>query len=276
MADNSLKITIEEITPQVAAKMLEGNRDNRPVAKTRVATYAHDIERGRWRLTGDPIKVNGSDLIDGQHRLLACLMADKPFTTAVARGVSLAAHAAIDTGMTRTLAHELRWQSEKHYAVLASAINLGWQYDNETTGKVVASRADHLAWLAANGSVRESIAACMAMRTKVPGLHATSFCVTHFLITREHTRDLADRFAENVAAGTDYADGDPALALRTYAATVAASRLTRPSGLEWLAVTIKAANAWIEGRPVKTLRWRRVGQSREQFPRLISSEEASL
>ncbi len=274
MAD--VTITIEEITPQIAAKLLEGNTNNRLTAKTRIETYARDMKHKKWRLTGDPIKLNGTRLIDGQHRLLACLMADTPFTTAIARGVSETAHAAIDTGMTRTFAHELRWQGEKHYAALAAAVNLGWFYDNGAKGITVGSRNDHLAWLRKNPALRESVTLGVHARGKIPGIHVTSLAVTHFLIGRDNSSEKGNEFVASLMGGTDYAEGDPCLLLRTYAANVATNRLTRPGPIEWLAVTIKAANFWLIGRPVKQLRWRRVGPQREAFPRIVGQDETDV
>jgi hypothetical protein len=128
----NVEISIEEITPQIASGMLEGNTNNRNPVKSRLETYARDMKNKRWRLTGDPIKFNGQRLLDGQHRLLACILANTSFKTAVARGVAETAHAAIDVGQGR--AHELNWLGEKDYAVLGAALNLLWSYDNNSVG----------------------------------------------------------------------------------------------------------------------------------------------
>lgn len=44
--------------------------------------------------------------------------------------------------------------------------------------------------------------------------------------------------------------------------------------VEWFAITIKAANAFLTGTPVRNLRWRKLGPKRENFPTLVTKEDA--
>lgn len=269
------KITLEEITPQIASRMLEGNTKNRRTSKTRLETYARDMKNKKWRMTGDPIKFNGTKLIDGQHRLLACIIANTSFKTAVAYGISDTAHAAIDTGYTRTLAHELGWMGEKDSACLAAVLNLLWQYEQGSTGFLVASRADMLSILRTHPEIRDSMEATKSARRKAPGVHRPSLVAVHHLMSREHGSEIADRYLEELLDGTGYEDGDPCLVLRNYAANTSNSRMVRPGPIEWFAIQIKAANYWLLGRPLKNLRWRRVGKGKETFPQLIGKSDAA-
>jgi len=79
---------IYEITPAIAEGLLEqpGGR-NRPLKKATVIRYAARMSRGQWRVSGEPILVGvKGNLLDGQHRLCACVEAGKPFTTTVLYG----------------------------------------------------------------------------------------------------------------------------------------------------------------------------------------------
>ncbi len=271
-----ITITVEEITPQVASAMLQGNDNNRRTAQTRLETYARDMRSKKWKVTGDPIKFNGKRLLDGQHRLQACILANTAFTTAVARGISETAHAAIDVGYGRTLGHELRWQGEKDYALLAASLGLLYVYDEDTRGYDAPSRNELLQVLKKNPGLRRSIDMTKGTVSKAPGLHRTSLVIVHYLIEREHNAELADRYVAEVLAGTGYEEGDPTLMLRTYAANMARQRMNRPGGIDWLAIQVKAANSWLTGRPIKALSWRRVGPSKENFPQIATSEEVGL
>lgn len=73
---NSLPVTnaaydvCVDVTPEMAAKWLEGNVLNRPLKQAHVDRLAREMAAGRWRLTHQGIAFDVSGcLIDGQHRL---------------------------------------------------------------------------------------------------------------------------------------------------------------------------------------------------------------
>jgi len=271
---------VREITPEEALSILERNQDNRTVRPKRVQQYARDMKAGRWRTNGQGLlfkgDFNGSGtLFDGQHRLLACVMAGKPFTTVVVTGLTDADHSTIDTGMIRSFADELRWLGEVNVAELAAVCLLGWTYDNDApgkAGKIGGSRADLLSWLRKNPEVRESIRAGTSVKDLM--IRRSAFSITHYIVSREHGAEVAGVFTRHLAGGIDYGEGDPCLALRSYAINTARTSTIRPSTVEWFAICLKAANHFLMGTPVKQLRWRRLGPARETFPVLVTKEDA--
>lgn len=270
------KVGIQEITPTEALKLLEKNTGNRNVRQGRVEMYAADMKAGNWKLNGAPIIVNGTGaVLDGQHRLLACVMANKPFTTTVVSGVTNEAHKTIDTGLGRTMSDELRWQGEEHTAALAATLNLLWKLDDDslTEPYPVASRAALSAYLKANPEVRRSVQMSQSQDARATKIRTTALAAVHYMLLREHGVEIADRFVDRVSAGTDYTRFDPCLTLRNYALSVAGNRALRPSSAHWLAVIVKAANAWLQGSEIKNLRWRRIGPGREGFPVLLTRED---
>ena len=62
-----MQITIESISPEVAAEYLKTNTRNRPCLPGRIHDNANAMKRGEWLQNGDAIRF-GSDgvLIDGQ------------------------------------------------------------------------------------------------------------------------------------------------------------------------------------------------------------------
>lgn len=267
---------IREVTPEEAISILERNPDNRIVRQIRVQQLARDMKAGRWRLNGEAIKFNGNEnLMDGQHRLLACVVAGKSFTTLIVRGLTDADHSTIDTGSSRTFSDELRWRGETNCAELAATVNLGWVYDEGSaakSGKFGGSRGELLGWLRRNPDIRKSVSASRPV--KELGIRRTAFGITHYLVLREHGEDVADLFTAHLLRGTNYADGDPCLVLRNYAVNLTARPTLRPSTVEWFAVILKAANAFLTGTPVRALRWRRLGPKRENFPTLVTKDNA--
>ena len=95
---------VETITPEIAKTMLGENVNNRRISRDNVNLFAREIRNGEWRFNGEAIKF-GKDgrLLDGQHRLLAVIAADKPLTTLVIRGLEDETQQTMDSGKTRTL-----------------------------------------------------------------------------------------------------------------------------------------------------------------------------
>lgn len=90
------------VTPKMARELLERNTLNRQVSRRWVATLAEYIRKGRWQATGEPIIVSKSGrLLDGQHRLLAIMEADKQASMMLIRDIDDSAIQWIDNGMPR-------------------------------------------------------------------------------------------------------------------------------------------------------------------------------
>jgi hypothetical protein len=65
------------ITPEMAKNILENNSHNRKISKSRVAKFKEEILNGYWLYNGESIVVSETGrLLDGQHRLLACVEAN--------------------------------------------------------------------------------------------------------------------------------------------------------------------------------------------------------
>lgn len=94
---------VETIGPSQAKALLELNTENfRKPDPKRVDIYAKEMAAGNWRLNGDTIKLNGTVLLDGQHRLLAIVKANVEIQTIVVRGVDDDGKT-IDRGKPRTI-----------------------------------------------------------------------------------------------------------------------------------------------------------------------------
>lgn len=68
-----MKLQVMNVTPAKAAGWLKMNTINRPVRKQHVARLAQAMKRGEWVANHQAIALNGSKLIDGQHRLMAVI-----------------------------------------------------------------------------------------------------------------------------------------------------------------------------------------------------------
>jgi hypothetical protein len=99
------KITIETVTPDMAASLLGTMRGNRTLRKKVVERYAREMMTGKWLLNGESIKIAQSGrLVDGQHRLNAVIMAKKPVQMHIVRGIDEEGVITLDTGVGRSFA----------------------------------------------------------------------------------------------------------------------------------------------------------------------------
>ena len=93
----------ETITPENAKKMLAFNKVNRPISEKTSKAYAEDMKNGRWdtNTTSCIAFDTKGNLVDGQHRLTAVIIAGVPVKMWVSRNVG--DHVVFDSGRNRTL-----------------------------------------------------------------------------------------------------------------------------------------------------------------------------
>lgn len=113
---------IETISPQQASCILETNKNNRSIKRNALEAYKRDMLAGNFQVNGQAIVIDeNGDLLDGQHRLTACVQSDVPLTTLVVRGAPSEVRATIDSGVKRTHGDRLSMRGIK-YASLVSAV----------------------------------------------------------------------------------------------------------------------------------------------------------
>ncbi len=120
-----MQIEVTTITPEVAAVMLENNPQNRTMRKFHMLQMAEDMASGAWQLNGDAIRVNcDGSLIDGQHRLAACVKSGVPFQTVVISGLPNEVRATIDGGAKRSHGDRLQMAGVKNALAVAAAARI--------------------------------------------------------------------------------------------------------------------------------------------------------
>ena len=121
-----VRSSVVMMTPTWAEELLKRNTDgNRPINKNRITAYIKDMESGNFSLNGETIKIAlDGRLLDGQHRLLACVRSGKTFPTVIATGLKEEVFSTIDVGMPRSASDALRWDGAVNVTILAAAIRL--------------------------------------------------------------------------------------------------------------------------------------------------------
>lgn len=120
------------VSPDVAAVWLQTNTHNRRLSRGVVGKYAADMAAGRWRLTGDAIRFDTNKrLIDGQHRLAACVKSGKPFETLVIYGVAPEDQEFVDLGKSRNAIDVLALRGMQSTHRLSSALRMILTYRDD-------------------------------------------------------------------------------------------------------------------------------------------------
>lgn len=249
-----MNVTKETITPKKAMEWLKRNVNNRPFRKGYSERIAADIAAKRYELNGETIKFNGNgDLVDGQHRLHAVIIAGLPIETYVVRGVPHEAFDTIDTGTPRVTSDALARSGEQNYRQLACALRIAWQISsgkNGDTGSIKNHEA--MEFLAANPELRNSVSLCRS--NEVRALMSDGVAAgLHYLMSRKDAAK-SDEFWRAVASGEGLKKTMPAYELRQRLIENRGSK-AKLKRFYVVALAIKAWNAFRANKAVKFLRW---------------------
>ncbi len=203
---------IVTITPDVAELLLERNTNNRKIRSVHIANLVRDMEQGNWVVDGSAIRFDTTGrLLDGQHRLTACVRAGRPFKTLLVTGISPEAGVIMDTGARRTAGDMLNMIGGAYgYGNSAAAIaRILVGYSTGDLGFVRVTSSEVYQVLQRHPGIIDSIAAmgqCPIERSLVAALH--------YLMCADGHNALADMWRDTWASGIPAYRGDPAHLLR--------------------------------------------------------------
>lgn len=255
------------ITPAIARHYLNAQLRNRKVKLTHVQALAKAMREGTFLVSGDPIRFNTrGELIDGQHRLLACIESGLPFQAVIVTNLAPETQAVIDTGLGRTRGDILSLLGFVDGRGLAAALTWLWRFDHslETGYAVRPQVSDMEATLERHPTITEHLGtgyACGKLLTKsLASALDTLFAEKHQL--------QATLFFAQLKSGEGLFRGDPIYWLRARLLRERQAKAKLPP-YEVAALTIKAWNAYVSGYQVRALRWRTEGESPEAFPQIL-------
>lgn len=209
------------ITPKMAEKLLSYNRGNRRIQPEHVAQIANDIKEGYWAVNAQPISFTrnpftlGPDdttrLLNGQHRLRACVKAGIEIDVPIAWNVPDAAFPTYDTHARRPVRGVGKVEGVD-LRVLAAASKYLWR---ELKGlplnapRATPSPSEIKAILEEHPKLAEGykFSRKVSMQEVAPGASLTYFI---YRIKRENT-EWAEKFLEELSTGEGIAKGNPLL-----------------------------------------------------------------
>lgn len=256
-----MKSQVIRIDKARAELFLSCNTNNRKVNDGRVKMYAEDMRRGNWIANGEPIQFDTTGrMINGQHRLLALIMADYEDEFLVVTGVDPAAMLNLDGALTRTvgqnwtLIHNICQDDAKAISTLCKyaitydkglSISLGGGNPLRTNAEVdkylknnMQDILDSVAFVKSNVTSRTAI------------LPKSDLSFLHYIFKKVDPF-VADDFMTKMIKGTGLTDQDPIWMLRQIIDKSKKDRKQRLTPSEIIYTAIKAFNRYIRGNTYK-------------------------
>jgi len=262
--ESSIESGVAEITPELAKEILElGNHGNRPLKKAHIKMLTTSLKNNEWMLNGESITLSESGrLLDGQHRLTACINSGKSFKTIVIKGIEdEAAFGTIDIGKPRSVTDLMDLQGLPK-APLFSAIakqHKAW-VETETEHRkkfTLAPRQYTERSVALHGKKHVSTIFPAFEATQKLGRKSAAIGFAALLILDTAMDDGEEFFAELESIWKEECNPDPQTpSFVLFDLITKEEHIFRPHTMTLLAaLTIKAFNAHVKKEQIKKLFW---------------------
>jgi hypothetical protein len=210
-----------EISPAGAIEILEGRIKNRNLSEHVAEFYANSMKNNHWRKNGEPLIFDERcRLLDGQHRLRACILANLPFTSYCIFGVEASAFDTMDQGKTRGASDIATIRNMKNASLVAAIAKLAI---SSKEGAEAVYSGNKLPNYEVNSYLSRHVAELEAAATFINKYRSKLTSVVNitaalsgfvFYTARRQDEKLAMEFIEKLATGVGLEKGSPILALR--------------------------------------------------------------
>lgn len=267
---NGLRQWAGYVDETLAARILEGNENNRPLSDTHAKRISRQMSNGLWKINGETIKIGATgDVLDGQHRLWAVIYAKVSIWLIVLFGVQPDAFSTIDTiRKTRTGSDVLAINGLSHHRV-ATSTALGYliHYQRGTllNSRATENKVENAMVEEAFKAHPEMVRAVTFVQEKLRRVFSPAIVGFIYYLLSSHDEELAKRMVDSLEDPSKLALTDPFYKLRE---VLLSRRMDerRQDPLMVIALYIKAVNAARSGKQVEKLSWRATGERPEAFP----------
>ena len=239
---------IVKIYPHEAKKLLENNANNRVVNQQLIRTIANDILADRWKLNGETIIISKEgELNDGQHRLLAVVLANKPIETLVFFGAERESRTTVDMGKPRSVSNLLSMENvpnPNNAAAIARVYYLYRENKYQDNGYNLAVTKQELRheYFNYQDTIDNAIKACAYHKfTKIVGV--TPMCVSYIVLGNVNI-EARDDFFQKLIFGENMKSGNPILKAREHLIDLKSKRMTSQQRMEAI---FRYWNMWRRG-----------------------------
>lgn len=239
---------LKDITPEYADELLAKLHHNfRTVRWSTVDAYARDMKKGKWRVTGESVKISPTgELVDGQHRLRAVVKSGRTVKMFVAHGIDADAEKVLDTGVRRSTADMLMMEGYKNAIHVAGAARLAMLFKTGDVGEskrrsIRITNAEVMEFLDVNPDLMDAVTMGVHYRRTID-LPPSTLSVMWWILVQVDS-DACEEFFASLANHTTNGEGDPrnALIQRLTSARRINERISQEAQIS---LTFRAWNAW--------------------------------
>jgi hypothetical protein len=257
---DQIQLVIETITPGLAAEYLKFNRSNRRLVEHRVAFYQRQMSGGEWKLSGDSIKFDRDNLIDGQHRLQAVVRSGVTIESVVVRNLGPDVFDCLDTGRSRQAGDVLSSYGYANVFILASAGRYIYHFERKIVPATpTLTNQDILSTIVRHRDLPGFISDCNVYRFAKSGIIVASL---YWL--EQCDLEKAPAFIEKFLKGTELKLSNPIYALRERIIADRSLLSNKRARVITAAMFFRTFENWVSGKPAS--RMSAVTPSAADFP----------
>ena len=272
----SVKTERVTVTPAIATELLAKNVGNRTLSSGFVFQLAEQMKDGKWKFTGDTVKVSDTDrLIDGQHRLSAVVLSGIPQDMLIASGLDENVFDVIDSGKLRSAGDVLSTvgiDNPRKVATVAKFAILykrgkfsafsGGKRGTREKGSLVTNQ-DVREFVLGNAEIEKVVDKAISMNSKFKNISFTVFGGMYFILNEVDPVKCED-FFEKLVTGANLSVDDPVYAIREKFIRISANPLLKVSVSDAVFYVAKAWCLFKENKQVKQIR----RSKKEGFPQV--------
>lgn len=256
------------ITPDDARALMARHEANRRFRPARGNQYAEQMEAGEWQDNASTIAVASTGrVLDGQHRLTACIQSNTPFRAIVVTGLSLSTMLTIDTGKARNADDILSifgYTNTRDLAALARSV-YNWDKGLTQPSNYAVGRANTPQVLKTVEDHPELQDFVTGPTPNIPGLPKSAYFFLRWLLVNVD-RDWTHYYFRILQGGAvDDPEGHPIVSLRARLNQIAQAPKSGQQRGKTLVVCLKAWNVWRDGGSLRRVDYR--DGDRLQVPR---------
>lgn len=274
------------ITPELAQTLLAAiNTGNRPLSAARVKQYADVLTRGQYVFNGESIQIGVEDdgtlvLLNGQHRLSACVASGVSFETVLVLGLPKSVFSTIDRGKTRSHSDVLSVAGYKNThniqpaARILVAMEAGFSPTVRSTLNLVTAE-DILQYVNAHDEVLQEAHSIASRINSVCGGINSAWVIFYMCALKQRqaagfTGIEVAQFCHLVETGAGLAPGNPVLALRQWLGRGGSKRKgASGKNVTEAATFITVFNKWVTGESLQIVR--PFSAENQTFPEVTTS-----
>jgi len=262
-----IKTDTIKVTPTMCLAWLEKNEDNRGLHQNHIATLARTMARKDWEVNGESLKIDtAGNILDGQHRMWACIEAKTPFKTMVTTGLPREVFDTIDTGIIRTAIDILTVKKETNVSTIVAALkHIGRYYSGTMMSMYKFTNREIEELLDQHPDIRGFASHVQQTRNQVRWCAGSIIATTWYLASRIN-KAQADVFFESFVEGSNLEVDSAILVLRNKLIDIHINPLQRLSATHKIQLIIVTWNLWRKGKSVKHFRLSTLNTKSVDFP----------